>query len=91
MDSSIYIFGVFATPALTFSLFWLLETIKTARQNRQANIRALRSISIELDGIFLLQTNERLHKNMWLKGQPMIFKTNILERYCGEIIVTNED
>ncbi len=91
MDSSIYIFGVSATPALTFSLFWLLETIKTARQNKQANIRALLSISFELDGMGQLLSNETVHKEMWLKRQPMKFNTNIWERYCGEIIVTNED
>ena len=90
MDSSIYIFGVFATPTLTFSLFWLLETIKTARQNKQANIRALLSISFELDGMGQLLSNETVHKEMWLKRQPMKFNTNIWERYCGEIIVTND-
>jgi hypothetical protein len=91
MDSSIYIFGVFATPALTFTAFWLLETIKSARQNKQANLRAIRSIAFEVYGVAELVKNEQVYKSMWLVGLPMSFKSNIWERFGGEIIVSNED
>lgn len=88
MDSSIHLFGVFATPALTFCFFWLLETIKSARQNKLANIRALRYIWVELnENKTVLSDEQNVYKTMFVEGIPIIIKNNTWEMYCGRIII----
>ncbi len=79
------------TSFTTFGFFVILDLWKTAREKRERNIRALRSISFELGVITPLLADEELNKTMWLDRDPMRFNTNIWEKYCGEIIISNKE
>lgn len=91
MQNPPYIAVAIITPTLTFFFFWLLETYKSAKQNKLANICALRSIYFELSMADEMLKNKDTYRAYWISGHQAKFKTNIWENFCGQIVISQKD
>ena len=81
----------FIAAFFSFLFFVILDLWKTSREKMERNIRALRSIFVELNGNNYLFANLSLYRSMFIAGTPMIIKNNAWEKYCGEVIIPLKD
>lgn len=90
MQNPPYIAVAIITPFLTFCFFWLLETIKSAKEKKDRNVRALRAILSELLTNTLLN-DMGIQIITWEKKSPIKFNFEIWQSCCGNILIPEKN